>query len=359
MTDFKIPKRLIVGYKKRGGNIFAYPTEIRISNRTKKSAFKIEKNRSWLNKIDDKLPKKQVKNELRDGFQILYQSIQVYSNSAARSTWYLWHEDFEGHLFIQPNNLFDLIQTCTIEKNRIKEKLIYDGSNFITEEKMNYELKEASSQKDVLKTLRDEMKSRKVLSKDLVPGMVYEPPPSKKNPVSTNYLVYLGKITEENGQEWFVTRTVDKSRPGLIGEGKMTNRTHSTNATIGNQEYGKRVDIKIPGEILGITTGEHSARYFRNRNTPIEIKYNGVALMMQSHGAVKFTKTLPGQFLIEDGVKINGLEGNTINIYCGYGKEELDVIEQFLLRNQTYHYDHIVGVSTDAVTKVRADLDKE
>ncbi len=365
MKDFKIPKRLVVGYRKVGERTYAYPTEIRMSSRTKNSAFKIEKEQSWKNKINDKLPKIQVKNEFRDGFEIKHFNIERYSASRDRAAFYLWSPDYKGYLFIQPDNLLELIQGCCIMNGHIEEKLIYDGRDFITE-KMAKERARLSEDAAVdLTALKEEAKSRRVLSRLLVPGQIYEVPISKKEPVPKQWLVYFGKVKAADGQEYFVTRKMYKG-PNVLGifkEGTMTERKiyTSTSTFRNNSSYDS---ITIPGSgngsLFNISSANDGPSYPRltqsQTSRVYKTKYKGHEFTTNTYSATQYTKTLPGQYIPKDDVVVNGKKLKDTNIYNGYTEEDLDLFEFLLMNPYDRRYRDIEGVSTDAVTAARLAL---
>ncbi len=347
---YKIPKRLVVGYRDISNKPFAFPTEIRISNRTKNSPFKIEKENSWLNKIDSNQPRIQLRNEFRAGFKLNYYTTESRSRTNARTSYYLWQDDFKGQLTITSENLFNLIQNCTIIKNEIQEKLIYDGTEFITEEMMQSKLETAEgNDADFIKE-KEEMKSRKVLARNLVPGSIYSPPPTKKKITSSYYIVYLGKVVDDRGAEYFVTRHVYKFNTGLLKAGHMgsynVNQTYNYNTGPSNPNQ----IIKAPGEILNAVLTS------RGYSNGIPFTYKGSSFVVQNYSPTKYLKTSTSLYAPKTKELSLGIPIKNINLYDGYGKEELDMIEYLLLNNNSYNYKNIKAVSTDAVTQARANL---
>ncbi len=321
----KIPKRLIVGYQKITDDMLvAVPTEIRISKRTKKSAFKIENEKSWEKKVNDNIPKKRINNEFRTGFQLLTTYDSYRSTSANPTVFYVWHPEFDGHIALTPDNLFQLIQTCTIEKNTIKDELIFDGASFITQETMDARSRKADNADANFKALKKSMEDRKIFARDMKPGYVYQVPPNKNYPSIKNYIVLIGTI-ENDDELYYITKAVqpNSDHPMSMAEGKYISRQQSESrhyiVTAQKQPTPKSVDIP---DIVAVDLSLS--------NTSLDSHlYKGV-LIKSAYPNLKYRKTLPSHYIPEDDLVVGGVMVKDINMLRGYNQEDYDSINHRL-----------------------------
>lgn len=323
----KIPKRLVVGYRSISKDIVAaFPTEIRMSKRTKNSPFLIVKETQWLKRISQSLPKKKITNELKDGFKLLKTHKQYMSTTADKEIFYLWHDEYNGHIQITQENLFNLIQTCTIDHNTIVDKLIYDGQEYITEETMNANFQEANAGDDSFKAMKEEMKGRKVLARDMKPGYIYQVPPTKKYPATKRYIVLLGTI-ENNDERYYITKDVQYSdRYSNMIEGKYIslNKPMAMSYGMSARNRPQQESVNMPDII---STNLQSI----NETTEAHL-YKGVMVTSSTYSNVNYRKTLPGHYVPEDNLVTNGNVIKDINILKGYNPEDYDLID-YLLKN--------------------------
>ncbi len=319
----KIPKRLIVGYRKfdKDSNQ-AFITEIRLSNRTKNSPFKIEKEKQWLNKLSKDSVKIKVNNEFRDGFSIHKTKETHFYSKRDRTDFYINHEVFNGQIQLTSENMINLINTCTFIKGEIKEKLIYDGTNFISQETLD-ELNGVSNTKDQeLIDIRKELKTRKVLAKDLVPGNVYQTPITKDK-ITPTFMIYLGTVDDNNGITHHITQVLYYYlRSETLKEGD----TYSANVR-NNKDWrsGRTQQLMIPNLIRGDVTN------YKEGLSP-QYEYKGYFIKASRYTTIRYRKTIPSHFTPKDNVMAFGENKiKDINLFKGYSEEDLNLLKFIML----------------------------
>ncbi len=321
----KIPKRLIVGYRKQsltGHNIkVAVPTEIRMSNRTKNSAFKIEKEAQWKKRIDPQQAKIQVRNEFRDGFEIREYYESYRSTRSNIPNFYVWNETFGGYISLTPRNAFNLIQTCVINKGVIQNELIFDGSEFLTKETLIERTSEADNDDTNFNELKESMSDHKVLARNLVPGMVYQEPLKKKYPTAVTYIAYIGQVEDRNGNIYHVTKNItNTANYSTAEEGRYLAYTEPMPFSYGMRSSNRPEEkkIQIP-DFTGI-------RFEENGGAGTFHQYKGVGLAASPWGSLRYRKILPSHYTPSD-TKLKD-----INMMNGFQQEDYDLID-FLLKN--------------------------
>ncbi len=327
--ELKIPKRLIVGYRILDDDMTqAVPTEIRISNRTKKSAFKIENEKSWKNKINDGISKIRVTNEFKSGFSFLKTDLEYFSSRASQVNFYLYQEDFKGHILISPENMFQLLQTCVINNGVIQNELIFDGTDFITKEALEMLTDQHSKEEQEFIDAKEALKDRKVFARDLIPGRIYQKPITRKN-FLVEYIAYLGTVEDSQGDIFHITKDLNYSEHfSDIAEGSVR--------SIDKKDGTK---IKVP-RITNVSAVDLVDRYVRGRNQGSYKIYKGMQISNNSWYDIKYRKSIPSHYLPKaDLIARKGIGSKAIidvNVFNGYDTEDLNLIG-FLLMNPSYN----------------------